>query len=152
MPRVNPGTLLNNPALTQVLPEDRRNALHGLSNDELWTLEEKYDAPMAEIFGEHRIADEGTLKALVILTWGRESRDAPELRPCSLEHADRALQAIMKGPGPFHADSMGHFIDAEAVVPAAPYLHTLGSLPAYQLRGGVDFGSAVRLCQPLLDL
>jgi len=152
MPRVNPGTLLNNPALTQVLPEDRRNALNGLSNDELWTLEEKYDAPMAEIFGEHRIAEEGPLKALVILTWERESRDAPELHPCSLERADRALQAIMKGPGPFHADSMGHFVGAEAVVPAAPYLQTLGDLPAFQLRGGVDFGSAVRLCQPLLDL
>jgi len=152
MPRVNPGTLLNNLALTQVLPEDRRNALHGLSDDELWTLEEKYDAPMAEIFGEHRIAEEETLKALVILTWERESSAAPELRPCSLARVDTALQAIMKGPGPFHADAMGHFIGAEAPVPAAPYLHTLKDVPAFRLSGGVDFGAAVRLCQPLLDL
>lgn len=151
MPRVNPGTLLNNPALVDVLPDQRRRALATLSEDELWALEEKYDAPMAEIFGGHRIQDEGVLNALVILTWNRGLQTVPEMRQCSVQNSAEVLHPIMKGPGPFHADAAGNFLAADAAVTSEPYAQTLAETAVYDLHGGVDFSKAVQLCRPLLD-
>jgi HprK-related kinase B len=54
MPRVNPGTVLHNPCLAPVIPEEERVRFEDLSPDELWTLEHKYDAFIAECFGPGR--------------------------------------------------------------------------------------------------
>lgn len=151
MPRVNPGTLLNNNTLIHVLPEQRRTALARLSTGELWELEEKYDVPMSDIFGQNRIAEEGDLRAVVILDWDRQADADTQLERISLNRNSRELEALMKTPGPFHADSIGHFTSGLEQPSPDDYLETLGDTPVYCLRGGVDFSAAAALCSSLVD-
>lgn len=151
MPRVNPGTLLNNPALVNLLPEARRAALQSLSEDELWSLEEKYDAPMAELFGPERIAEQGVLAAAVILDWTRGDTGVTRLEACELSASAGLLEALMKSPGPFYADADGHFLTDEVEPEPRPYLETLAGVPIYRISGEVDFPAAVSACRPLLE-
>ena len=41
LPRINPGTALNNPSLRSILSPERRAELEGVDAGELWSLEEK---------------------------------------------------------------------------------------------------------------
>ena len=151
MPRVNPGTLLNNPALKEVLPPERRQALEGLASDELWNLEEKYDVPVRDIFGAERIAQHGFLAGVVILDWHRKADDATTLQRCSLSEQPRLLDALMKSPGPFYADALGRFATGHEQLEPHSYLHNLSKTPIYRLSGSTNFATAVQLCRPLLD-
>ena len=69
MPRVNPGTLLNNPDLRGILPEERRRELEQLPRDQIWNLEEKYDVLVDQVYGKGRTVYRAALAGLVILNW-----------------------------------------------------------------------------------
>ena len=51
LPRINPGTALNNPDLASVVPEDEQEEFIHLSEDDIWTLEHKYDVRIDQCFG-----------------------------------------------------------------------------------------------------
>ena len=54
MPRINPGTVLNNDSLQSVIPEQERLEFEALPPDELWDLEHKYDAFIDHCFGRRK--------------------------------------------------------------------------------------------------
>ena len=72
LPRINPGTALNNPDLVSVIPEDEKEVFGQMSTDEIWTLEHKYDV------GHHQMLRTGSLSAHESLERFRHFELAPE--------------------------------------------------------------------------
>lgn len=151
MPRVNPGTLLNNPQLSHILPPERRRALSDLPDNTLWALEEKYDVPIGSTFGAGRTLEQGPLCAVVILNWRRQDPTPTHLSPVQLDTNTHLLQALMKSAGPFYASTEATFLPASERLSPQPYLDVLKNVPVYTLSGTTDFTKGVALCQPLLD-
>jgi HprK-related kinase B len=151
MPRINPGTALNNPHLEGILPADRYEALKDLPREELWDLEEKYDVHVDEVFEGCRFDLVAPLDAFLVLTW-RHDNEAP-MRFERVDPAEREdlLVAIMKHPGPFYTPTEGKPPQGVGPLPKEPYLELLGDVPVYELSGGVDFDGAVsRVLEELL--
>jgi HprK-related kinase B len=134
LPRVNPGTLLHNPRLVSLLDAGERSRLEALSPDELWTLEEKHDVFIGQIFGPGRYRLRANLRAIVVLDWMRNSDDL-RVAPIRLDRRPDLLGAFMKSPGVFHRPKPG----APAERDEASYLLELEDVPAFAASGGVDF-------------
>lgn len=144
LPRINPGTALNHPRLRQILPEARRAALAAIPESELWDLEEKYDVIIDEVFDDVAFRVDSPLSALVILNWDRGSTEPTRFEPADLQVRPDLLGAVVKSPGPFHLPTTDIEVDAAA------YLAELGTVPVWEVRGGVDFAAASRQCNSLL--
>jgi HprK-related kinase B len=145
MPRVNPGTVLANPALACVIPPEQREEFERLPEDELWSLEHKFDAFIDDCFGPGRFDLTARLSGLVILNW---RRGGGPLQAGRVELAGRRdlLPAFMK--------SVGLFVDlddASLLVPDEDaYIRALAGVTVLELSGGVDFEGAAGLCLDLL--
>ncbi len=149
-PRINPGTALANPDLAGIVSETRRAELERLPREQLWELEEKYDARVDRLFGSDRIALHAPIEAFVLLSWSHRSAE-----PARFEHVELAarpdlLDAVMKAPGPFYLPDDGPAPTGFEPPDPAPYLEVLGRLPVYEASGGVDFEAGVRFCRGLL--
>ena len=138
MPRINPGTALNNPDLAKVIPNEQKDRFLSLSTEELWNLEHKYDVMISECFGKNRFVLEGPMDALVILNW----KVAPE--PANIGMVDinlrrDLLRAFMKPAGVFINPSRNGFFQDPS---EEDYIKTLGDIPVFEITGGVDFTEA----------
>lgn len=142
MPRVNPGTLLHNPDLAGILPDDRRAALTGMDSDALWGLEEKYDVDVAALFGPDRITQEAPLSRFLVLNWTRNSDAAFSLQRVDLSKRPDLLDAIMKPPGPFHLAAQGAAARTVADLDRNDYLRRLRGVEILEAAGRVDFARA----------
>ncbi|MFG6178607.1 HprK-related kinase B [Halomonas sp. THAF12] len=143
-PRINPGTVLNNPRLETLIPAPRREALRALPAAELWELEEKYDVPVAAFYGPERLVAEASLAAAIILNWRRDDPGPPRIAAVDLMQRRELLPAIMKSPGPFYQHADGRFqADGEPLDEAA-YLEVLAGVPVFEVSGGIDFNALVR--------
>lgn len=145
LPRINPGTALNNPHLAQVIPSEERRRFANLPVEELWGLEHKYDAYLDQCFGPDRFQLAAPLRGLVILNWQRK----PEaLRMAQVDLAQRPdlMLAFMKSPGLFYQPAGGVSPDFSA----AAYQRLLGDCPVYEFSGGVDFAAAAEACLDLV--
>ena len=69
LPRVNPGTVVHNPALHSLIPPEKRDALLRLPAAELWELEEKYDVHVDRTYGPGRITLQAPLSGFLVLNW-----------------------------------------------------------------------------------
>jgi HprK-related kinase B len=147
LPRINPGTLINNPRLASLLTAERQQALRQLPREELWALEEKHDVDVAALYGEDRI-DTSTprpLASLIILNWSRASANPTRLQRVDLEQRRDLLPAVMKSPGPFYQDSAGQFQRDDEPLPEAAYLPLFTQVAVYEVTGGIDFERLVEL-------
>lgn len=142
LPRVNPGTLLNNPRLIGLLPAARQRALTDLPKQALWELEEKYDVPITTCYGEGRIQHQPSLTALFILNWHHASDADTTITPVDLNQRRDLLPAVMKSPGPFYQDSEGHFLDGDIRPNPEKYLAALEGVACYEITGRADFARA----------
>ncbi len=145
-PRVNPGTLLNNPALQGILSPDERARYSALPKDELRRLEAKYDVLIEACYGPNRFRLAATMRAAVILNWNWE---AGPLRVTRFEPAARPdlLAALMKRLGLFFEPPGGGLgPDPQP----HEYIAMLADLPCYEFTGGVDFDAAADACARLL--
>lgn len=142
LPRVNPGTLLNNPALRSLLPADRYAQLHAMPTDALWELEEKYDVDIEAAYGKHRIQLTGALSGVMILNWERESIKPTHIEAVDLEARVGLLEALMKSSGPLYISSEGRPRAPNTSTDPDRYLHTLRSVPVFEVTGRVDFTKA----------
>ena len=141
LPRINPGTALNNPDLASVIPEDEREIFSHLGRDEIWDLEHKYDVKIDECFGPDRFDLSGRLAGLVILNWQRNG-DPVIVRQVDLSDRRDLLVAVMKSPGLFYpADMPFPEMSEEA------YIERLDGVAVYEVSGGVDFQEAATICQ-----
>lgn len=152
MPRINPGTILGNPDLWPILGEDRLKEVQAMPRQELWELEEKYDADIERLYGPNRIAMDGVLNAFVVLTWSPKT-DAPmEVFRGKLSDRPDLMPAITKHAGVFHSDPERGAVPPPMGPPdATPYLEQMGDLPLLCFSGGVDFEAGADACEALLD-
>jgi HprK-related kinase B len=147
LPRINPGTILNNPKLTALLSEAERAAFSALPKAELWELEHKFDVPIDACFGENRFVLSAEMTGLVILNW--QHNDAPT-RVAVVDPAQRGdlLPAFMKATGLFflpHAD-------CRMPEPSLDnYTEMLSRCTLIEISGGVDFELAARACLRFLE-
>lgn len=138
MPRVNPGTVLNNPSLAAVMPDGDRAAFQDLPIEELWSLEHKYDAFIDECYGVGRFDLEARAKGLAILNW---KRGGGELKVTQVDIDKRRdlLPAFMK--------STGLFYDSGTDMPVPDfsedaYVEFLKDCTVLEVTGGADFERA----------
>ena len=151
MPRVNPGTLLHNPDLRRLLPNERRLALERLSPSELWRLEEKYDVLVRDVYGPGRCLYRAPLRALIVLNWAHDASG-----PACFEHVRLAerldlLDLIMKSPGVFHHDARGRGTPATDRPDPGAYVRALANVVVYEATGKAEFDVGVGFCRRLLD-
>jgi len=146
LPRINPGTILNNPSLFGMLSERELQRYARMSVGELWTLEEKNDVPLDRCFPNSRFVLSAHLHALVILNWKRQDRPM-DARRVFLDERKDLLQAFRKSTGLF-------FLNERTPHPVDPtddaYIDRLGDIAVYEITGGVDFQAAVAFCRSLL--
>ncbi|MCB9916345.1 MAG: HprK-related kinase B [Planctomycetes bacterium] len=150
-PRVNPGTLLSLPGLTPLLPPRRVAELAEMPREELWELEEKYDADIAALFGPERVATSAPLSAFVVLGWSHKDGGATRVERTTLRERPALLETIEKHPGPFFHDAGAFDLRGSVgALPREPYLAAMGDVPVLAISGGVDWLAAVEACEALL--
>ncbi|GAB7081822.1 HprK-related kinase B [Megalodesulfovibrio paquesii] len=144
MPRINPGTILNNPDLTSVMTEEEREEFESLPLDELWSLEHKYDAFIDECFGPGKFLLASPMSGLVLLNWKRDGGPL-KIAQIDLNSRDDLMPAFMKPAGLFYGPGKNTPYTMEA------YRALLANCPVYELSGGVDFDAAADWCAKLIS-
>ncbi len=144
-PRVNPGTILNNPDIDKIIPEAQKKELEELAPEALWHLEDKYDVPIEEFYGINRFVLKAGMKGLVILNWQRN--DAPTaFQPVDLRRRTDLLAAFMKETGLFFQPGPG------TTNPGPEnFLEILSGCVVVEITGGVDFDAAADYCLNFLN-
>lgn len=143
-PRVNPGTLLNNPDLTDIIEANKRQRLHKLSKSDLWDLEDKYDVDVGAIYGADRVRLNSSLNLYAVLDWSFRDPNETEVEEISAENFAYIHSRIAKSPGVFFMNE-----DQQGLVPPIPtpieqYLPVFQNVPIYRFSGKVDFDFATR--------
>ena len=146
LPRINPGTIVNNKKLHSLIPAQQRKALLQLPGEELWELEEKYDVHIDRVYGPGRIIQEAPLSAFLILDWQRDSDRELQVERIDLARQRDLLGALMKSPGPFYQYPDGSFLQDTTLLDDSAYLDALENVPVYVARGGVDFSALSDRC------
>lgn len=144
-PRINPGTVIHQPELVSMVKPEDMARYQALDSDQLWELEEKYDAFVEPAFGS-KFKLCATMKMFVILNWDRHLSEPPELTRANPADHPQLVETVMKSPGvmlPRSARRIG-----EATV--SPYIELLEHCDLYVLSGGVDFDLAASNIRQIL--
>jgi HprK-related kinase B len=142
LPRINPGTALNNPHLKKIISAEEMERFQAMSEAELWDLEYKYDAPIDELFGPDRFVLQAPMFGLVILNW-RRGGGPLKVDKVDLRERRDLLPAFMK--------SAGLFFTPDGACRSTPptessYLDMLSACKVWEMSGGADFDGAARHC------
>ncbi len=140
LPRVNPGTIVNNEHLHKLLTPEEFIQFKSIPEKQLWDFEHKYDASIEKCFGPGRQRLAAHLTAIAILTWNR-TNDPAQILPVKLEDNPHLLDALIKQPGIF-IDQDGQNLPDTDFFTHEDYLRTFGDTPVYEIAGGVDFEGA----------
>ncbi len=138
LPRVNPGTIIGNPALSGMLEDEEKERLMRLPPEELWELEDKHDVYIDSVFGPDRFILQCDLKGLIILNWKRDSPEG-KVKVKRVNLAERAdlLPAFMKSPGLFYHES-----GARRDFGPGAYVKLLKNTDVIEISGCIDFDVA----------
>jgi len=142
LPRINPGTALNNPNLISIVPPEDKARFSGLSGEELWQLEHKYDVPIDECFGSERFVLSAEMRGLVILNWQR-GKGGIIVREINPSERQDLLPAFMKSVGLFFSP------DEECDMPEPTiknYAEYLSLSRVMEISGNTDFEAATDAC------
>ncbi|ASP34366.1 HprK-related kinase B [Labrenzia sp. VG12] len=139
LPRINPGTIVNNARLAGIIDEEREEELRNMEPDELWHLEEKYDLFIDDIYGPGRISHDAHLTDFWVLNWSRDSAAPTEVKKVELKDRPDLLSAIMKSPGPFYQAPDGIFWTDRTEMDTASYLNALNGVQVWEVTGQIDF-------------
>jgi len=148
MPRVNPGTLLNNADLAGILPAERERELRQLPTEKIWDIEEKYDVMIDRVYGPNRCHYRTELTALLILNWSNRSSEPARFDQVDISARGDLLSLVMKASGVFHRNVDGK-TTAESLDPAE-YVSALRGVPVIEATGRADFARGVGFCRELL--
>ncbi|MFT2112198.1 HprK-related kinase B [Marinomonas sp. 2405UD68-3] len=139
LPRINPGTILNNPKLLSIIDPKEQQHLNQLPKAELWDLEQKYDVMIDDVYGDQKVHLETKLDVVLLLNWDRSSTAKPQLKKINPTDHTELIRAIMKSPGPFFQDEEGGFLMGPEIPALDRYLSVLNNVDVYEVHGGVDF-------------
>lgn len=140
-PRINPGTILNQASLLRLASPEDIKRYRALPADDLWELEEKYDAIVDEYFDGCQFRLGAAMSAFVLIDWDRHAEAPARLDAVSADDVADLIPAVMKSPGIM-------LPRASARIPAAQagdYRNLLARTRLYVLSGGVDFAAAAAL-------
>jgi HprK-related kinase B len=146
LPRINPGTALNNPDLGAIVSVERREELASLPTSELWDIEEKYDVDITEIYGPGRISPRAPLCGFVVLNWSHSVSTPARISRVDLHDRRDLLAAVMKSPGPFYQKADGTMFTHDVALDEEAYLAVFKGVPVYEVTGKVDFDRISRIC------
>lgn len=149
LPRINPGTILHNPKLQNLISSQRRDELLQLPEQQLWELEEKYDVFIDESYGPNKIQYQAEIKHFIVLNWRHDSNDSVKLEKINLAQRDDLLAAIMKSPGPFYQYENGDLYQYQTPLNQQSYLDVFQDINVYEASGKVDFKALSQLCYQL---
>jgi HprK-related kinase B len=141
-PRINPGTVLNNAALRDIVHPEDRERFSALPPDRLWALEHKYDVCIGQCYGPGRFVLRAPFAGLAVLNW---RRSGGAIRAAEVNPLDRLdlVGAFSKNAGLFFAPDK-----PEGYAPPSleAYAVRLARAPVLEITGGVDFPAAARIC------
>lgn len=144
-PRVNPGTVINQPQLRGIVTDENLARYESMSADDLWELEEKYDAIVEKAFGvDFRLVSR--MRAFVALDWDRTLSTPTRLEKRDPGSCPELVRTIMKSPGVMLPGAAARI--AEPRVEA--YIELLNYCDFYALTGGVNFEDAADQVMALL--
>ncbi|MEZ4524631.1 MAG: HprK-related kinase B [Desulfobacterales bacterium] len=147
LPRINPGTILNNPSLEKILTDAERVQFSGLPKDDLWKLEHKFDASIDECFGPDRFVLDAPMRVLVILNW-KYNAGPTTVRRVNLAERKDLLPAFMKSVGLFFMPANGCRMPEPS---EKNYMDHLSLCTVVEFAGGIDFETAAKTCFSLLE-
>jgi len=151
LPRINPGTIVNNPRLKPILSDERCEELLAMPKEELWHLEEKYDVDVEKVYGKGKIVTRQRMAAFLILNWSFKSEAPCSINKVNISERTELLKAVMKSPGPFYQFSDGCFFEDDMALPEADYIDYLQDLSVFEATGKVDFEYASDFCLQWLN-
>lgn len=136
-PRINPGTIVNEPGLVDIASEADLARYRALPPEQLWTLEEKHDAFVEGRFG-CRFCLQAKMHLFIALDWHRSQRSATRLEQCDPATCPELVRTVMKTPG-----VMLPRTNRRVGTPAVEdYIALLSRCRFLVLTGGVDFDAA----------
>ena len=150
-PRINPGTILGNPRLRDMLTPARRAELEAMPAADIWALEDKHDLIVGDVYGADRLRYEGALTDFWVLNWDHATDAPTQVAEVILADRPDLLGAIMKSPGPFYQHPDGTFEPNGAVPDPAPYLEALRGVRVCEVSGRVDFDALAAEGRRLFD-
>ena len=145
MPRINPGTALNNNDLASVIPDADRKKFSKLPQNELWDLEHKYDVFIEKCFGPDKFELSSSYSGLVLLNW-RHCAGKMKMEKIDINNRKDLLPAFMKDPGLFFLPEKTRNPDLSR----ESYINALKNRPIFEISGGIDFDAAARECLAFL--
>jgi HprK-related kinase B len=146
-PRINPGTILHNPALAGILRPDERARFEGLSKTELWQVEHKYDGLIRECFPAQRFFLRAEFAGLLLLNWHHDPCPTSATR-IDIAQRSELLPALIKEPGLFYRPNPGELANGDR----DRYIERLADVAVLELAGGVDFDYGRAAALELLGL
>ena len=146
LPRINPGTIVNNPRLKPILDDQRCEELLAMPKEQLWHLEEKYDVDVEKIYGRNKIISQQSMDSFLILNWSFNDDIACAINEVNIAERSELLKAVMKSPGPFYQFADGSFFQDDMELPEDAYLDYLKELTVFEATGKVDFNYASDFC------
>lgn len=141
LPRINPGTIVHNPKLHNLIDAEQRERFQALPKQELWQLEQKYDADVIAIWGKESIVSHAQLDSFFILNWQHDSSETLSVNSISPAERQDLLPAVMKSFGCFYQYTDGHFDQAPVMDSIQRYIEVLSGIQLYEVAGKVDFAA-----------
>jgi len=138
LPRINPGTIVHNPALHGLISAERRQELLAMPRQELWHLEEKHDVMIDEVYGSARLSEEMKLDTFLVLNWSHDTDEPTQLKEVRIEDRRDLLPAIMKSPGPFFQFADGAMYQDSMQLEEQAYIDALRGVRILEASGKVD--------------
>ncbi len=136
-PRINPGTIITNKDIEDLIPEEERESLMELSREDLWNLEQKYDLFIDKVYGSEKFKIMAEMMGLVVLNWNRSGADIT-IQEIDVSQRRDLLPAFMKSPGLFYFSRNG----AQPDLSNENYIEHLKKCAVFEVTGGVDFEKA----------
>jgi HprK-related kinase B len=146
LPRVNPGTILNNPSLTEMFNENEIKKFSKMKKNKIWDLEYKYDVFLDQCFGPGKFRLKSNVKALVILNWQRNEWSVTFNR-IDLKKRKDLLETVIKFPGLFYLPAK---TQKNTLTSPEEYINLFTSCEVYEVSGGIDFTQATQKCHELI--
>lgn len=151
LPRINPGTIINNERLKPLLTQQRVAELEALPKQELWHLEEKYDADVEQLFGYNKISYQKPIDNFLILNWQFDAAEDCNIAPVEMSERPELYAAVMKSPGPFYQFADNSFYQDTMQQKLEDYQPVFSEMQVYEATGRVDFDFAVKFMSDVMS-